>query len=110
MIVKIAVHAVLLSDINHQQQGSILMLNYCTELTRSSLGKDLSANQMVFPGDWHKQFCITNTSASCRTQNKHKCIRLLVPDKVFAPSWKRQRGEGEAVFSFLLEFVTLMEK
>lgn len=92
------------------------MLGCCTELTRSSLGKDLSASQMLSPGEWHKQFCITNTSLSCgiyaRTQIRQKCICLLVHDKLFAPSQKRlvQRGEGEVVFSFPLEFVTRTEK
>lgn len=92
------------------------MLGCCTELTRSSLGKDLSASQMLSPGEWHKQFCITNISLSCGiyawTQIRQKCICLLVHDKLFAPSKKRlvQRGEGEVVFSFPLEFVTVTEK
>lgn len=37
------------------------MLSSCKELTRSSLGKDLSTNPRPFPRERHEQFCIINT-------------------------------------------------
>lgn len=77
------------------------MLDSCKEPTRSSLGKDLSTNQMSFPGERHKQFCITNIVPSCGidagTQTRGKYIRRLLPDKLSGRG--RCGGEEEGNFS-----------
>lgn len=83
------------------------MQDLCKELTWSSPGKDLSTNQMLFPGERHEQFCITNTSLGCgigtRTQTRGKQIHLLLGDKLSETERKRR-------VSFPPGFVMLMEK
>lgn len=87
------------------------MLGSCKELTRSSLGKDLSTNPRPFPGERHEKFCIINTFPSYGMhvgtqtggENTSPCF-LVTNRREEAGAEERRRA------SFPPEFVMPVEK